>query len=313
MSYRVIFCGTPEFSIPSLRALHQDPDFEILCVFTQPDRPQGRGNKLQACPVKEEALRLGLRVESPEKISTLENIQMVQELNCDLAIVVAFGQILSQKFLDAFKKGVVNIHSSLLPRWRGAAPMQRAIMEGDQNTGVSLQKVIKKLDAGDVIGERKIELTINMGAIELHDQLSVLGAELLLTELKSFLKGEIIPHPQDPTLVTHAQKIEKSEAQIDWSQSAFRIHNKIRGLNRGGPFAQAHFKGQSVKIHQSYFVSFAHQQKCGEVLNIGPQSFLVACGQDALEVLVVQPQNKAKMSAADFCRGFRLQKGDFFE
>lgn len=314
MSYRILFCGTPEFAIPSLAAVSAHSSCEVVRVYSQPDRPSGRGQKLQPSPVKIKAQELGLEVRTPEKIVTDEELKDIKSLGCDLAVVVAYGQILSQDFLNLFPHGAVNIHSSLLPRWRGAAPMQRAIMEGDSETGVSLQRVVRKLDAGDVIAEKKIQLTINMGARELHDRLSVLGAELLVETLPAYLTGQIDLKVQNHDQVTYAKKIEKAEAFIDWQQSAFRIHNKIRGLNLGGPFATARFRNQTIKIHQSLFVADgAHQGHPGEVIDLSPTSIRVACGLDAIEILRVQPENKAAMSAADFLRGYRLSKGERFE
>ena len=190
MAYNIIFCGTPEFAVPSLKSLHKDPRFNILRVYTQPDSPSGRGKKLQASPIKKVALELGLDVHTPEKISTTEIINELKDLSIDGGVVVAYGQILSQSFLEALPKGCVNIHSSLLPRWRGAAPMQRALMAGDEQTGVSLQKVVKKLDAGAIIAEEKIEVPLSLGAIELYETLSEKGAQLLKENLEPYYLGK---------------------------------------------------------------------------------------------------------------------------
>lgn len=308
--YKIVFCGTPEFAVPSLGALHQSDDFQVDMVFTQPDRPSGRGKKLKASPVKQLCLEQGLQVETPEKLSSSAWVETIKNGNYDLGVVVAYGQILSQEFLDSFKFGCVNVHSSLLPRWRGAAPMQRAIMAGDLETGVSLQRVVKKLDAGDVIAERKIQLPIEMGTKELYEKLSHLGAELVLNELKLFLKSEITPRPQDESVVTHAKKIMKEEGPVDWQQSALDVHNKIRGLNLGGPFASTVFQGKALKLHKSLLIQEDFGARPGVVTEIKKESFVVAAGKGCVELFEVQPESKARMKAADFIRGYHLKKGD---
>ncbi len=313
MAYGIVFCGTPEFAIPSLEALNKDPDFVINKVFSQPDRISGRGQRLQPSPVKAWALKQGLEVAAPEKISTMDIISEAKQKNWEMAVVVAFGQILTRDFLDAFPRGCVNVHSSLLPRWRGAAPMERAIMAGDSRTGVSLQKIVRKLDAGDIISTRKIDLTENMGAIELYEKLSHLGAELLTGDLKAFLRGDIEVIPQDETQVSYAPKILKQEARIDWKSPAFEIHNKIRGLNRGKPFASAYYKKKILKLHQSRWLKMDHGIKPGEIIDLKEKSLVVSCGRDALELLVVQPESKSKMKVRDFICGYHPKKGDFFE
>ena len=313
MAYGIVFCGTPEFAIPSLAALNRDSDFVIHRVFSQPDQVSGRGQKIQASSVKNWALEQGLEVASLQKISTMDVVSEVKQKSWEMAVVVAFGQIFTQDFLEAFPRGCVNIHASLLPRWRGAAPMERAIMAGDSQTGVSLQKIVGKLDAGDIIGERKIKLTENMGAIELYEKLSHLGAELLTQDLKAFLRGDIGAIPQDESRVSYAPKILKQETRIDWKCSAIDIHNKIRGLNRGGPFASVRYKKRVLKLHQSRWMEIDHGAKPGEIIDLKKESLIISCGQDALELFFVQPESKAKMRVKDFICGYHPIKGDFFE
>ncbi len=313
MKYKVLFCGTPVFAVPSLVALNASPKFDVAKVLTQPDRPSGRGKKLKPSPVKMTATDFNISVGTPEKASSPEIIEMLKREKFDVGVVVAYGQLLSQDFLDSFKFGCVNLHSSLLPRWRGAAPMQRAIMEGDEETGVSLQKVVKKLDAGDVIGEHRIKLPIDRGATELYMELSQKGAELLMESLLPFLEGSLTLKPQDESRVTYAKKILKEEGLIEWSEPAFAIHNKIRGLDMGGPFAFTHFNEKTLKIHKSIFTSQESSAQPGMVVDVKKDSFVVACGKGELELLTVQPESKAKMSAADFIRGYHLKEGDRFE
>lgn len=308
--YKVVFCGTPQFAVPSLQALSNDPDFSVEMVFTQPDRPSGRGKKLKPSEVKQCALDLGLKVETPQSLSKSKWNSSLKEEKYDLGVVVAYGQLLSQDFLDSFSFGCVNVHSSLLPYWRGAAPMQRAIMNGDRQTGVSLQQVVKKLDAGDVISEHKMDLPLSMGCSELYNILSKKGAELLGEPLKSFLKGEIKPQPQDESLVTHAKKISKEEGLINWKEKALSIHNKIRGLDMGGPFAFTTFKGKTLKLHQSQFIEEPLSGAPGVVAEVKKESFIVNCSDYKIELFMVQPESKAKMKASDFIRGYHLQKGD---
>lgn len=313
MAYKILFCGTPLFAVPSMMALHASRDFSLEKVYTQPDRPSGRGKKMKASPVKKAATDFNILVETPEKISTPEIIKEIRLQNYDLAVVVAYGQMLSQDFLDSFKFGCVNVHSSLLPRWRGAAPMQRAIMAGDLETGVSLQKVVKKLDAGDIISEVKIELPLEMGCSDLYENLSQKGAKLLLNSLVPYMRGELQVKVQDESQMTYAKKIEKQEGLIDWQASAFDVHNKIRGLDMGGPYAFTSYKGKNLKIHKSIYQKGEHTANPGMIIEVKEESIVVACSKDKLELLVVQPESKAKMSVADFIRGYHVKEGDDFE
>ncbi len=301
------------FAVPALAALQTSPEFEVLKVFTQPDRPSGRGNKLKPSPIKMAAQDFSLPVETPEKISTPAIIESIRLEKFDVGVVVAYGQILSQDFLDAFTYGCVNVHSSLLPRWRGAAPMQRALMAGDEVTGVSLQRVVKKLDAGDVIAEIQMPLPIEIGATQLYAGLSQKGAQLLTRNLGAYIKGVIKPVPQDESQVTYAKKILKEEGLVDWNQSSFAIHNRIRGLDMGGPFAYTHFNQKTLKLHKSLPLEGQHQAQPGMVVDVKKESFIVACGEGELELFIVQPESKARMNSADFIRGYHLKEGDRFE
>ncbi len=313
MSYKIVFLGTPLFAVPSLAALQSSPEFSVEKVFTQPDRPSGRGKKLKPSPIKMAAQDFGILVESPEKVSTPEIISSLKKENYDLAVVVAYGQLLSDDFLRAFKSGCVNVHSSLLPRWRGAAPMQRALMAGDEYTGVSLQKVVKKLDAGDVIGEVRMQLPLDLGASQLYASLSQQGAKLLTQKLVPYLKGQIDPVPQEESEVTYASKIRKEEGKVDWSLSNKEIHNKIRGLDMGGPYAYTTFKDKTLKLHKSFPLDGQHKAPQGMVVDVKKDSFIVACGEGELELHVVQPESKARMKAADFIRGYHIKEGDRLE
>jgi methionyl-tRNA formyltransferase len=293
---RILFLGTPEFAAASLKRMIDDDHFDIVAVVSQPDRPAGRKMKLQPSPVKELALANRLKVLTPETVNTQEFRDEVAAMGAESAAVVAFGQILGQKFLDLFPRGCVNVHGSLLPRWRGAAPIQRALMAGDKESGVALQIVVRKLDA-----------------LELHDRLKILGAELLQVEYMDYLRGNLTPVSQDEAHVTIAPKIEKSEARIDWSSSAADVHNKIRGLQMG-PFAFAMREGQPLKLHKTRVVmADSAGKKPGEVVSVEPGRFQIACGQGVLEVLEVQPESRSRQSVADYLRGYPLKTGDRFE
>ncbi len=309
---RILFCGTPEFAVASLERVLADAHFDIVGVLTQPDRPAGRKMQLTPSPVKQLALKAGLNVMTPEKVNTDDWLEKIGALGAESAAVVAFGQILSQKFLDLFPQGCVNVHASLLPRWRGAAPIQRSIMAGDSRGGVCLQKIVRKLDAGDVLGEREIEITDETDAIQLHDQLKILGADLLHVEYMDYLRGNLSGKPQDESQVTYAAKIEKSESRIDWNRPAREIFNHIRGLTMG-PIASTERGSEVLKLHKTRaHLSRSDAAAPGTVLKIGPTSFTVACSQGELEVLEVQPASRSKMFVADYLRGYPVKPGDRF-
>lgn len=305
---RVLFLGTPDFAVPSLKALLDDEHFEVVGVATQPDRPAGRNRKLTASPVKKFAQENGLEVFTPETVKNPEVLENFQSLNADAAVVVAFGQILPQEFLDLFTYGAVNVHSSLLPRWRGAAPIQRALMAGDQETGVCLQKVALKLDAGEVLGFRKVEITDEMNALELHDILKEKACDLLTIEFMDFIRGNLAGIPQDESLVTWAKKIEVSEGVIDWRHSAREIHNQVRGMSMG-PKTWTFRQGKKLKILKTEIVE-EDGESPGEILSFDKSSFVIACGQGSLRVWRVQPESKAPLDVSEYLKGYPLKVGE---
>lgn len=314
---RVLFLGTPEFAAASLKRMIEDDHYDIVGVVSQPDRPAGRKMQLKPSPVKELALAHGLRVFTPETVNTQEFRDEIAALGAEAAAVVAFGQILGQKFLDLFPRGAVNVHGSILPRWRGAAPIQRALMAGDKQSGVALQIVVRKLDAGPVLGVRYLDLPDDMDAVQLHDELKVLGADLLHIEFMDYLRGNLTPVPQDESQVTIAPKIDKAEARLDWSQPAHVIHNRIRGLAMG-PSAYTLRDGAMLKIHKTRVavedgVKGAPGTVPGTVLEASPSGIRVACGQGVLEMLEVQPESRSRQTVADYLRGYPLKAGDRFE
>ncbi len=246
---KIIFAGTPEFAVPCLQML-LDSEHEVCAVYTQPDRPAGRGRKLQFSPVKVLALAAGIPVFQPLTMKTDEDLQQIGAFNVDLMVVVAYGVILTQAVLDAPKLGCINVHASLLPRWRGAAPIQRALMAGDEKTGVTIMQIVRKLDAGDMLHKEECVIEVTDTAVDLHDKLAVLGAIGLSKILKQLEAGNIHPEPQDEALVTYAEKLEKGEADIDWTQSAADLARKVRGLN-AWPVTQTLYQGKVLRIWQA--------------------------------------------------------------
>lgn len=269
--------------------------------------------KLQPSPVSAAATQLGLSLTKPENINAPEMLQALRDLKPEVMVVVAFGQILSEPLLEICPKRVVNVHSSLLPRWRGAAPMQRAILAGDQKTGVCLQVVVFKLDAGDVIAKREMNLTDETTLTELHDRLSEMSCDLVTDELHGYLQGKITPVAQDPGHVTIAKKLKKEEGLFDWSLSAIELSRKHRSL-WPWPGVWTLHEGKVLKIRRMRVVSgengAAQAEKAGQVVSLTAEGVVVQCGQGQIELLEVQPESRASMSVAEYLRGRPIQKGD---
>jgi methionyl-tRNA formyltransferase len=309
---RVCFLGTPDFAAKHLQTLLNDDHYKIVGVVTQPDRPSGRKMQLTPSPVKELAFKNNLEVLTPENLrKEPEVFEKIKSWQAEVAVVVAFGQILSQDFLDSFTYGAVNVHGSLLPKWRGAAPIQRSIEAGDTVTGVSLQRVVRKLDAGPVIGERRVQLDSEMNATELYDRLAVLGCELLHVELMDYIRGNLAPLVQDESLVTIAPKIEKEESLLDFSKTAVSLHNKIRAFSMG-PGTFIHFQGKRLKVHKTKVVDQASLVKPGEVALVNANELLIQTSQGQLSLLEVQPESKNKMPISYFLKSHTLVKGQIF-
>ncbi len=297
---KVLFLGTPVFAKSCLESLLLNKKIQVVGVVTQPDRPQGRNLKLTPTPVKNLALESGITVYTPEKINFPTVLDDLKMLNADIAVVVAFGQILSENFLGLFRLGAVNIHTSLLPRWRGAAPIQRAIEAGDLETGVCLQRVVKALDAGDIIGHRRMSLNEEITAVELHDQLIPLACELLDVELISYANGSVQPVQQNEAYVTYAKKIDKSEELIDWNLGARVIHNKVRGFSLG-PGVYTTLNGKKIKIWRSRICSQndynSSLTQIGQIVSRTAAGILVFTKVGLLEVLELQPESKQRIPA----------------
>lgn len=308
---RALFLGTPEIARHCLEEMIKDQHFEIVGVVTQPDRPAGRKLQLQPSPVKALVQLLGIPILSPENINTDEVLAQIATLGAEVAVVVAFGQILKNKFLNMFPNRVVNVHASVLPRWRGAAPIQRALMEGDAETGVCLQVMVRKLDAGPLLGIRRFALTPEMNAFDSYKKCEELGANLISVDLMDYLRGNLTPVPQDEAQVTYAKKIEKAEAQIDWSRSGEQVHNLVRGLAMG-PVAFTTINGKMLKIHKTR-PGTAHSASLrpGQALQVTEKSLLVQCGTGSLDLLEVQPESRSKIHIDEYLRGYPVKAGDF--
>lgn len=307
---RICFLGTPDFAVTCLKKIFEDDHYEVVGVVTQPDRPAGRKLQLQPSAVKSFCMSHNIRVISPESVNKQIILEEIISWGAEVCVVVAFGQILGDKFLHSFPLGCVNVHASLLPRWRGAAPIQRAIETGDATTGVCLQKIVKELDAGDVIAERKISITENMTALELHNELAILGADLLHVEFMDFVRGNLVAVPQDKSKVTYAKKIEKSESLIDWQKTASEIHNKIRAFT-WGPGTYTFYGGKKIKIHKSQIIDEKSSGPVGQVTKVEPDQIHIQCKEGVLALLELQPESRNRMRAADFLKGNPLNPGDY--
>jgi methionyl-tRNA formyltransferase len=294
---KIIFAGTPEFAVPTLKML-LDSKHEICAVYTQPDRPAGRGRKLHQSPVKELALNAGIPVFQPLAMKTDEDLQQMTLFNADLMVVVAYGVILTQAVLDVPRLGCINVHGSLLPRWRGAAPIQRALMAGDEKTGVTIMQMVRKLDAGDMLHKEECVIGPKDTASDLHDKLAELGAVGLAKVLAQIEAGTVHAEKQDETLVTYAEKLEKSEAIIDWTQSAVHIDRKVRGLN-SWPVAQTLYQGDVLRIWQAEAITVDADSEPG-VVNCSNKNMDVATGKDWLRLHEVQLPGGKRMPVQAF-------------
>jgi methionyl-tRNA formyltransferase len=297
---RVVFMGTPDFSVPVLDALHA-AGHEIVCVYSQPPRPAGRGKKDRPSPVQARAEALGLDVRHPVSVRSEEALAEFAALKADVAVVVAYGLILPQAILDAPTRGCLNIHASLLPRWRGAAPIHRAIIAGDTHTGVCIMQMEAELDTGPVLLRREVEIGAEETTGDLHDRLSVLGASAIVEALAGL--DDLVPVVQSEDGVTYAAKIDKAEARADWSKPADEVARLIRGL---APFPGAFIERDGVRIKFLGARVVAGASEPGTVLS----GFVIACRQGAVEITRAQRSGKGAQSADEFLRGYPLSAGD---
>ena len=303
MALRIVFAGTPDFAVPSLRAAASRD--EVIAVYTQPDRPAGRGRGLQASKVKLEAIQRGIPVLQPESLKSQLSRDALRALKPDLLVVVAYGLILPQAILDIPTQGCWNVHASLLPRWRGAAPIQRAIEAGDAETGVCLMQMEKGLDTGPVLLSQRIAIGARETGGQLHDRLADLGARTLADGLGLLRAGmRPVPRPQPAIGVTYAHKLDKAEARLDWSQPAEVLARKVRAFSPW-PIAEAGLGGERVRIHDAVALPLAHGVAPGGLLRAGRDGIDIACGDGALRIRVLQREGGKPITAADWVNARR--------
>lgn len=302
--------GTPDFAVGSLQALCESGKHEILAVVTQPDRPKGRGNKLLQTPVKEYALAQGLTVYQPQKVKTPEFVELLHELQPELIVVAAFGQFLSKEILELPKYGCINVHASLLPKYRGAAPIQYAIIKGEKESGVTIMQMDIGMDTGAMLDKVVVPIAENTTMGELHDALREQGATLLLEVIDKIAAGTAVAEPQDDAQATYATLLDRSMEHIDWSKTAQEVHNLIRGFNPAPSTFTKLPNGKSLKIWGSKMTDKSSAAAAGTVIETGKHSFFVACGEGVLEITEVQPESKKRMPAQVFLNGRGVQEGD---
>ena len=300
--------GTPQAAVPSLERIIKD-GHEIVAVYTQPDKPKGRGNKLTASPVKEFALQNNLQILQPTKIKTTDALETFQSHAADVAVVVAYGRILPLGFLEAFPRGAINVHFSLLPKYRGAAPVNWAIVEGEEKTGVTTMQMDEGLDTGDILLQRETEIGDEETAIELMSRLALVGADLLSETLA--MRDELTAQPQNAALATLAPIMRKEDGVIDWNRSAREIVNRVRGF-QPFPTSFASYQNKKLTVWAAKESSFeSHATSAGSIVKAKGDELLIACGnQTILRIEELQIEGKKRMSARDFLNGVRMQSGE---
>lgn len=308
---RIIFMGTSIFAVPALKAL-LETSHEIVGVVSQPDRPRGRGKQLHPTPVKEAALQYDLAVYQFARIKDTEAHGIILNLNPDLIVVASYGQIIPLEILNIPAMGCINVHASLLPRYRGAAPIQRAIMDGERKTGITIMKMDQGLDTGDILLQEQVDINADIDHGGLEQLLARMGAQLLLKAIDGLMQGSIHPQKQDDENATYAKMISREEERIDWSQPAWNIHNHIRGLCPL-PGAYTIFKEERLKIFRSRIADESVKGEAGVITGITQQGFVVQTGEGSLEILEVQKQGKKRMAAREFIKGYSIDRQNRFD
>ena len=303
---RIIFMGTPEFAAPAIDSLIE-AGHEIAAVFSQPDKPKGRGYNMTPPPVKVKALEHGIPVYQPTSMRDGEALKIFKEIQPDVGVVIAYGKILPQEILDAPEFGCINVHASLLPKYRGAAPIQWSVIDGEQKTGVTTMQMDAGLDTGDMLMRSETEILPDETAGELHDRLSAMGAELIVRTLDELAKGELKPEKQDDSQSCYAKMLTKELCAVDWSRSAQEIHNRIRGLSPW-PVATAVLEGKKLKLHRGAISALDNPEAaCGEIISLDPLT--VKCGSGAIELLEIQAEGKKRMTSSEYLRGHKIEIG----
>ena len=305
----VIFMGTPDFSVPVLQGLIDSPEHTVTAVVTQPDKARGRSGKLVFTPVKEVAVANDIPVYTPRRIKDANVVSQLRQIPCDVMVVVAFGQILSKEILDIPQYGCLNVHASLLPRWRGAAPMQWAILEGDATTGITTMQMDEGLDTGDMLLKKEIDIRPDETGESLHDRLAALGSDLLLETLRLAEEGKLKPVPQKDEDSCYAKMLTKELGHLDMNEDAVKLERYIRGLN-SWPSAYTGYQGKMLKIWRAEVIRQETGEIPGTVVEVNKQDFTVQTGKGCLRLLEVQLEGKKRMDAGSFRRGVLVQKGD---
>jgi methionyl-tRNA formyltransferase len=307
---RTIFFGSPEFAVPCLEALHDISN--VAVVVSQPDRPAGRGLAMRPPAVKKRALELGLEVWQPTKVRTEEFADKLRALDADVAVVVAYGRIVPRAVLDAPTAGCINVHASLLPRWRGAAPIQWSIVHGDEETGVTLMQMDEGMDTGPILATASTPIARDDDAATLSVRLSKMGAELLREQLPRYVAGDLTPQPQEEAAATMAPLLNKEHGRIDWNKSARAVHNQIRGMN---PWPGAHtiLGERRIKVHRTIASTLDPEGAApGQVIALDPEGILVACTDGTLEIQELQESGRKRVDAHSFASGRGVSVGDRF-
>lgn len=295
---RIVFAGTPEFAVPALRALITQ-GYTLCAVFTQPDRPAGRGRRLRKSPVKEFAEQYALSIYQPASLKNPQILERLMSLHADVMVVAAYGLILPQAVLDVPRFGCLNIHASLLPRWRGAAPIQRAILAGDSETGISIMQMSAGLDTGDVLLTRHCPIRPDDTAQSLHDRLAELGAGAIIETLKDLVDDRLVAQAQNDAMACYAKKLDKSEAEIDWTRSAEEIDRKVRAFNPW-PVACTRFEGKSLRVWQTTLAPYSQTGEPGKIVAASQKGIDVLTGDGVLRLVSLQLPGARRILAADF-------------
>ena len=308
---RIVFMGTPEFSVPALKAL-VEAGHDVVGVVTQPDKSKGRGKEIQMPPVKEQALEYGIPVYQPVKARDPEFVKVLADLAPDIMVVAAFGQILPKSILDIPKYGCICIHASLLPKYRGAAPIQYAVIHGEKESGITTMLMAEGIDTGDMLDQEAVSLDIKETGGSLHDKLSQIGASLIIKTLKKLEDQTAVRTPQDDSQSCYVGMIKKSMGDIDWSMDAVDIERLIRGLNPW-PSAYTDWNGKIIKIWDAEVVDEEYEGTCGQVVETGKDCLVVKTGKGGLSIKELQMQGKKRMDIGAFLRGYQIAEGTVFE
>lgn len=304
---KIVYMGTPDFAVGPLERIIE-AGHEVILVVTQPDREKGRGKEVVFSPVKECAVAHNIPVFQPEKIKKAEEVEFLKQYEADVFVVAAFGQILSKEILDMPRLGCVNIHASLLPKYRGAAPIQWAVIDGEEKTGVTIMHMDEGLDTGDILLQEEIILDAKETGESLFNRLAVLGSDTIVKALELMEKGELTPVPQDHDMSTYAKMLNKKMGVIDFNNSAVVIERLVRGLN-SWPSAYTYINGKTLKIWEAEVIADALEGQNGQVVKVSKDSFWVKCAEGMLEIMSLQLEGKKRMNAGEFMRGYDIHEG----